>query len=47
MEHRWQCAVCIDKQTMFGSIRDAVTYVHGKAVCANHARELIRQERKG
>jgi hypothetical protein len=45
MEHKWQCAMCIDKPKFFGSIKDAVTYVHGKAVCADHARELLRTER--
>lgn len=37
--------MCLDKPKIFGSIKDAVTYVHGKAVCADHSRELLRLER--
>ena len=44
MNHKWQCAMC-EKPKIFGSIKDAVTYVHGKAVCADHSRELLRLER--
>ena len=45
MNHKWQCAMCLEKPKIFGSIKDAVTYVHGKAVCADHSRELLRLER--
>lgn len=45
MDHKWQCAMCLDKPKIFGSVKDAVTYVHGKAVCAAHSRELLRLER--
>jgi hypothetical protein len=45
MDHKWQCAMCLDKPKLFGSVKDAVTHVHGKAMCADHSRELLRIER--
>ena len=46
MDQKWQCAMCITKPRFWGSPKDAVTYVNGRAVCADHARELITRDEK-
>lgn len=44
MDQKWQCAMCVVKPSVWRSAKDAVTYVNGRAVCADHARELMRQD---